>query len=500
MASHVHHPVRALREIFVLLITVSVFAGLASGQSAIALTPKDGPPTTTLRVSGSGFTPYAQIDIYFDNQDQALAVADAAGAFNQIAIQAPKSAVPGNHWVTAAERSGHLVKQEIFQVHVNWTEFHTKDMRRENPYENVLNVDNVGSLRLKGSYNAMNSPLYSSPAVVNGVAYFGSAWGLHAVNVSTGALLWLYPTYWVTSSPAVADGIIYFASRDQNVYALDVITGGLMWSYQTAHLVQPQSSPLVANGLVYIGSDTSVYALSAKTGDVVWVSTLGPDWVYSSPAVANGIIYVGSQDEYIHALSARTGVELWSYLTGSLVYSSPAVANGVVYVGSANQFLNVGGVYALDANAGALLWSYTAGQVTSSPAVANGVVYVGSNDGNVYALDAGTGALLWSYATGGSVESSPAVANGVVYIGSDDHNVYALNATTGVKLWSYTTGDVVNSSPTVVNGVLYVTSEDDNIYAFHLAKGLTKQSPPRPDPKSLRPDINLKTMSTPVTN
>jgi len=70
--------------------------------------------------------------------------------------------------------------------------------------------------------------------------------------------------------------------------------------------------------------------------------------------------------------------------------------------------------------------------VYSSPALANGVVYVGSGDDNVYALNADTGAKLWSYTTGGGVyDSSPAVANGVVYVGSDDKNLYALNAKNG---------------------------------------------------------------------
>ena len=133
-------------------IAILLLAGFCFGRVAVSLSPKDGPPTTTLRVSGTGFTPYAQIDIYFDSQDQALAVADAAGAFSQIAIQAPKSAVPGNHWVSAVERSGHRAKQEIFEVHVDWTDFHTKDMRRWNPFENVLTVNNVASLRLIGHY------------------------------------------------------------------------------------------------------------------------------------------------------------------------------------------------------------------------------------------------------------------------------------------------------------------------------------------------------------
>ena len=63
--------------------------------------------------------------------------------------------------------------------------------------------------------------------------------------------------------------------------------------------------------------------------------------------------------------------------------------------------------------------------VISSPAIANGVVYIGSNDNNLYALNANTGAKLWSYTTGNWVVSSPVVSNGVLYVGSADGNVYA---------------------------------------------------------------------------
>ena len=54
--------------------------------------------------------------------------------------------------------------------------------------------------------------------------------------------------------------------------------------------------------------------------------------VESSPAVANGVVYVGSDDGNVYALNAKTGVKLWSYTTDSNVFSSPAVANGMVYV------------------------------------------------------------------------------------------------------------------------------------------------------------------------
>jgi outer membrane protein assembly factor BamB len=348
----------------------------------------------------------------------------------------------------------------------DWTEFHRDNMQRWNPYETVLNVNNVGRLQRKWSF-IKGREVFSSPAVANGVAYVGSLDGnLYALNAITGALLWSYVTgaEVAESSPAVANGVVYVGSYDNNVYALNATTGAKLWSFATGFWVT--SSPAVANGVVYIGSlDHTVYALNASTGAKLWSFATGAA-IESSPAVANGVVYVGSFDHNVYALNASTGAKLWSFATDSdnPVPSSPAVANGVVYVGSTDY-----NVYALNANTGKELWSFaTGGVVWSSPAVANGVVYIGSMDGNVYALNAGTGAKLWSYATGGRADSSPAVANGMVYFGSDDGNVYALNSSTGALLWSYQTGAYVFSSPAVANGVVYVGSSDHNLYAFGL--------------------------------
>src|SRR5580692_8780642 len=109
----------------------------------------------------------------------------------------------------------------------------------------------------------------------------------------------------------------------------------LKWSYKTGNSVQ--TSPAVANGVVYVGSDDSkVYALNASTGTKLWGNYATGSAVYSSPAVANGVVYVGSDDNNVYALNASTGDKLWSYYTGSgkALDSSPAVANGMVYIGS----------------------------------------------------------------------------------------------------------------------------------------------------------------------
>ena len=64
------------------------------------------------------------------------------------------------------------------------------------------------------------------------------------------------------------------------------------------------------------------------------VVSLSGGKVDSSPAIANGIVYVGSEDKQVYALNATIGDRLWSYATGDMVVSSPAVVDGVVYVGS----------------------------------------------------------------------------------------------------------------------------------------------------------------------
>ncbi len=67
------------------------------------------------------------------------------------------------------------------------------------------------------------------------------------------------------------------------------------------------------------------------TGAPQWSSATGLD-VYSSPAVANGVVYVGSNDNKLYAFYANNGTKKWDYTTNGDVYSSPAVANGHVYV------------------------------------------------------------------------------------------------------------------------------------------------------------------------
>ncbi len=398
--------------------------------------------------------------------------------------------------------------------------------------------------------------IFSSPAVAGGVVYVGSNDGtLYAFDAAAGDAtctgtppsrtctpLWTAATGGsVESSPAVVAGVVYVGSDDKKLYAFDAAGGNArctgtaparrctpLWTATTTNIIV--SSPVVDNGIVYVGStDNNLYAFDASGGNAnctgaapartctpLWRATTGSG-IRSSPALAGNVVYVASQDRNLYAFDATGGsgnctgtaparicTPLWTAPTSGIVISSPAVAGGVVYVGSDDGMLYAFDAAGRDATCTGTqsrtcspLWKARTGLgIESSPAVANGVVYVGSDDLKIYAFDAAgasancTGASpnrtctpLWSAATGDIVLSSPAVANDVVYVGSTDHKLYAFDATGGDAsctgtapartcnpLWSMSTGGVVRSSPSVANGAVYVGSDDHTLYAFGLDK------------------------------
>ena len=283
--------------------------------------------------------------------------------------------------------------------------------------------------------------------------------GERILNVKTVrklTLRWRFSLGPVATSPVVANGVAYIGSG-RGVYALDAESGTKLWSFAADSMVW---SPAVAYGLVFIGSEDGwLYALNASAGTLTWKRQIGSSIgdAISAPAAEKGIIYVGVgkyDGATIYALHAKTGRKVWTY-EGGWINTEGAIANGIVYFGELG-----GGFDAFDANTGVQLWG---AYLDASPAVTNGVVYVGGD-----ALDARTGALLWS--SGVRAFVAPAVANGVVYFAAD--SLYALDAKTGAKLWRRPLSfQYSESSPAVAGGVVYVGSDDHSLDAFNAKSG-----------------------------
>jgi outer membrane protein assembly factor BamB len=268
------------------------------------------------------------------------------------------------------------------------------------------------------------------------------------------------------------------------------------------------SSPAVANGVVYVGSRNSgklfAYAVGCGTDGAtctpLWTASTDNWWIGSSPAVyTNGSssqVFITGTNGHLYAFDAhgntncggnpKTCTPLWTAsIGGGNNVVSPTVYNGVVYVASSTGF-----VYAFDPTTCGTggtpcvpLWTSAAtGSVFhSSPAVAvvtggahdgQPLVYIGADDGNLYVYSAtgttgcssGTCSPLWISTASGATLSSPAVANSLVYVGSGDGRMRAFDAKgsvncvagTCVAIWTVGTGGAsIDSSAAVVNAVAY---------------------------------------------
>jgi outer membrane protein assembly factor BamB len=472
----------------------SLLAFVALGHAAIAapsvkLSLASLPPNAPLGVTGAGFADSEAIDVYVDTVDTALLVSTATGTFS--ATERISAALqPGKHYITAIGRKSGDAAQTAFTVSTPWAEqgFGASG-RAWNAWENTISPSNVGTLGLL--WAAPTDPVYSSPAVANGAVYVATPAGISSLTTS-GHVSWTTAlTGSFYSSPAVSGTRIFAASNAGGVYALSTAGTKLWGALPTADFAY--ASPVVVNGVVYIGDTTGrMYALNATTGATLWTYASAGEAIYSTAAVVNGIVYFGSYSGMVYALNATTGALIWSYTTGSQIRSTPAVVNGVVYIGSFDSYIYA--LVATGANGGTLLWKDELNyDIWSSPAVADGAVYIASAGGTVYAFDPHTGTTKWSFASGETMYSDISVANGIVYVGANTGSLYAFNDANGFLLWTADLGDPAWGRPLVSDGVVYTNSQQGRTSAFALQAGnnaLPLVRPPRMS--TLHPDYSLR--------
>jgi outer membrane protein assembly factor BamB len=289
--------------------------------------------------------------------------------------------------------------------------------------------------------------------------------------------------------PAVAYGRAYIANNPGTLFAVQAATGRTSWRYVSGRCTA--ASPAVANEVVYMaflnlrrpghdpcnaspgtpGLDGEVVALDARTGEVKWRHRIGPS--ETSPLVANGLVYAGDWNGYVYALDAKTGHEVWRFRTGGQVKGGLALSGRQVYAGSYDHH-----VYALAAGTGRLIWRGSAqdrfgsrGTFYSTPAAAYGRVYIGSTDGKVYSFGASTGELRWSQSTGGYVYGSPAVWNRRILVGSYSGRFFSLDAATGDIQWKFDAGGPISGSATVLGDVVYFSTLKGRTFALDAATG-----------------------------
>lgn len=311
------------------------------------------------------------------------------------------------------------------------------------------------------SHGTETAPTDESPQPL---AYVGAAQDLSAIDPYTGEIAWTFtePEGSVWSSPTVVDGVAYVGDNEGNLWAVDAATGDELWQFDEAG-DWVQSSPVVVDGTVYIGEgggtdtedwDYAVYAIDAGSGEEEWRFDDLQGRATGSLAVTDGTVYAGTDSVSLYGINAATGGKQWEQTTSNHVRDSPTAHDGTVYV-------REGELHARDASTGQETWEYeipwdgTMGN--SSPTVFNGTVYVASRKGELHAVDAASGTEQWVFDDGGEGRySAPTVAGDHVFVCLDG-TLYAIDIHSGDVDWDYDNPDFdLRTTPTVFHGTVYV--------------------------------------------
>jgi outer membrane protein assembly factor BamB len=300
--------------------------------------------------------------------------------------------------------------------------------------------------------------------------------------------------------------------------------GELALAWRTHITATGQSSPVYANGKLFVGTAHGLVALDPSTGAIIINDR--SEAVSGTPAVIRGFdpqpdppgkVVFGSTDGVLHALST-TGEPLWQVGLAAAP-TSPLVVQGIgdpndkVVVGAGNTLFAFDGdgtriwatvleggdiskaaalltvppeperavvaagntLYAIDATTGAVLWSaIPSGARLGAPSVGNPniigdpTILVGDQAGNLFAIDPRTGAIKARFAAAGPIASSPAIGDQNqsepwIFTGDGGGNIYAFDQTDEFPspVWQATLGGPFVGSPVLANGVVYAGTDPE---------------------------------------
>jgi outer membrane protein assembly factor BamB len=108
----------------------------------------------------------------------------------------------------------------------------------------------------------------------------------------------------------------------------------IVWRYQHPQRKFPfySSAAVTSNRIVIGGRDKLVHGLTGA-GKAAWTFATKAR-VESSPAVAGGRVFVGSNDGHFYVLNLNTGGKLWEFDAGAPLSASPAIGRGRIVIGS----------------------------------------------------------------------------------------------------------------------------------------------------------------------
>ncbi len=244
---------------------------------------------------------------------------------------------------------------------------------------------------------------------------------------------------YIYGSPIITDNLVYVGGYNGKVYSfvsgekspdrtLDRVRIG-----DRDLLIGPIEGSLTHNnGIIYFGCGAGrVYAINERL-QPVWdepFQTGGK--IVSTPVVANGVVYIGSYDNKLYALDAASGRLIWEYATEGVLIANPVIDGDTVYIASFDKK-----IYAINITEGELRWSFAGGHgFWATPIVREGQLYAPCLNGKVYVLKASDGKLVTEVDIGSPISATPVIVGENLVVVTEESKASG-NLKKGSAVWT----------------------------------------------------------------
>jgi outer membrane protein assembly factor BamB len=238
--------------------------------------------------------------------------------------------------------------------------------------------------------------------------------------------------------------------------------------YDTGNLPIALQSPLIYEGLVYVGENSGSFsAYELENGRLVWSEKESSTYHAGAVGFKDQVIY-GNVQGVVTSRQYLTGKIKYAVDLGASVETSGAIHQGRIFFQLRNHQ-----VFALDIETGKILWAYkravpnlTTLQRASRPIVYKDKVIVGFADGALAALSLDEGTLLYEAKLANAakftdIDNVPFISNDFLYIGGVGSSAMILDPQNGKIIHR---GDFISScTPVTVQGQFFFGTPNGEI-------------------------------------
>ena len=185
---------------------------------------------------------------------------------------------------------------------------------------------------------------------------------------------------------------------------------------------------------------------------------------------------IGTAGGELFALDLASGREIWSADLGAGgdqfldIDTTPLIEQNTIYVASYS-----GGVHALSAEDGQILWRQALSGVVGMVRHKNGPLFAVSAEQRFYVLSAETGDVKLS-AVMPTEPRGIAYQEPYVFVPTRTDGLWILDRFTGKLVQRYDTGNGIRALPTVEAASLYMLSNGGRLYAFEIPREPEKKT------------------------